>query len=95
MFFVFALYSKMASGRSARLPPTPSHTSNIQHLIDASSGYTSDPNLQTATVDNTINGTNLVQAQVLDGISENERKYILNVLDRNNEVHERDAMRIM
>lgn len=89
----------MASGRSARLPPTPTHTSNIQRLIEASSAFTNETNsLQTSADANTnaINGPDLMQTQqVLDRMSENERQYILNVLDRNSEVQQRDAVRLM
>lgn len=90
----------MPGGR-ARLPPTPTHTSNIQRLIDASTGYTSEtttilPNPSPDANTNSINGPDLVQTQqVLDRITDHERQYILNVLERNNEVQQRDAARLM
>lgn len=90
----------MPGGR-ARLPPTPSHTSNIRHLIDASTtGYTNEttilPNPSSDANTNSINGPDLMHTQqVLDRISDHERQYILNVLERNNEVQQRDASRLM
>lgn len=87
----------MPGGR-ARLPPTPNHTSNIQRLIDASTAYTSEPSiLPNPPLDaNTNTNSDLMQTQqVLDRITDHERQYILNVLDRNNEVQQRDAARLM
>lgn len=75
----------MGSGRSARLPPTPTHSSTIQRIIEAST-----------TADTNINGTDLLQqSHVFDRISDHERQYILNVLERNNDVQQRDAARLM
>lgn len=86
----------MASGRSARLPATPTQTSNIHQLIDApSSAFVSETTVDTNRT-NLLNGSNLVQTQqVLNRMSERERQYILNVLDRNTKVQQRDAMRLM
>ncbi|XP_031625450.1 uncharacterized protein LOC116342095 isoform X2 [Contarinia nasturtii] len=85
---------KMGSGRSARLPPTPTHSSTIQRIrIEASTGYSTD---STPTADANINGSDLLQqSHVFDRISDHERQYILNVLERNNDVQQRDAARLV
>lgn len=83
----------MGGGRSARLPPTPTHASTIHHhrIVEASSGYTNDSAAET-----NINGSELLQSQqVFDRISDRERQYILSVLERNNDVQQRDAARLM
>lgn len=83
----------MASGRSARLPPTPA-----QRIIDVSpnSGY------RTATVDNSEHSINalgpdlaVATSQVLESLSEREKQIIYNVLNRDEEVRQRDAARLM
>lgn len=77
----------MGSGRSARLPPTPPHTSSIHRLIEASTG---------SSVDSNISASDLKQTQsAFDGITEQERQYIISVLQRNNDVQQRDAARLM
>lgn len=83
----------MGSGRSARLPPTPSHASSIHRIIEASTGFSNDP-----TPDTNIMGIDSINQQsqsAFDGITEHERQYILNVLQRNNDVQQRDAARLM
>lgn len=46
--------------------------------------------------DTNINGTDMMQSQsAFDGITDQERQYILNVLQRNNDVQQRDAARLM
>lgn len=85
----------MGSGRSARLPPTPPRASSIQRLIDASTGFSND---STTTDANKINTTDLINQQsqsAFDGITDTERQYILSVLQRNNDVQQRDAARLM
>lgn len=84
----------MGSGRSARLPPTPARASSIQRLIDASTGLSSD----SSSSDTNINGPDHINQQstsAFDGITDQERQYILSVLQRNNDVHQRDAARLM
>lgn len=85
----------MGSGRSARLPPTPTHASTIHRLIEASTGYSSTDSTTADTQH--INGSDLLQQsqQVFDRISDHERQYILSVLERNNDVQQRDAARLM
>lgn len=79
----------MGIGRSARLPPTPTHVSTIQRIIEASTGYSTVSTAET-------NGGDLLQSQqVFDRITDHERQCILNVLERNNEVQQRDAARLM
>ena len=81
----------MGSGRSARLPPTPTHASSIHRIIEASTGFSTD-----STADTTINSSSKKQSQsAFDGITDQERQYILSVLQRNNELQQRDAARIM
>lgn len=82
----------MGSGRSARLPPTPTHVSTIHRIIEASTGYSAD-----STADTHINGSDLLQQsqQVFDRITDHERQYILSVLERNNDVQQRDAARLV
>lgn len=82
----------MGSGRSARLPPTPTHVSTIHRIIEASTGFsTTDSTSATNT-----NGSDLLQSQqVFDRITDHERQYILTVLERNNDVQQRDAARLM
>lgn len=83
----------MGSGRSARLPPTPTHASSIQRIIEASTGFSN----QTAP-DTNINSTDSINQQsqsAFDGITDHERQYILSVLQRNNDVQQRDAARLM
>lgn len=81
----------MGSGRSARLPPTPTHASSIHRIIEASTGFSTD-----STADTTINSTSIKQSQsAFDGITDQERQYILSVLQRNNELQQRDATRLM
>lgn len=87
----FYLNRKIGSGRSARLPPTPTRVPNIQRIIDASTGFSTD-----STADTNTNGTDMVQSQsAFDGITDHERHYILSVLQRNNDVQQRDAARLM
>lgn len=85
----------MTSGRSARLPQTP--TTNVRHVVDVSannSGYNS-----AVQSDQSLNalGPDLAVAtsQVLDSLSDRERQIILEVLNRDEEVRQRDAGRIM
>lgn len=85
----------MASGRSARLPPTPS--SNVRHVeVNSNSGYNQN-NVNVA--EKTINalGPDLAAAtsQVLDSLSDRERQMILEVLSRDEGIRQRDAARIM
>ncbi|GAB0092468.1 uncharacterized protein DMENIID0001_074620 [Sergentomyia squamirostris] len=81
----------MASGRSARLPATPSI--NIRSLesnhnyhggsMPNSAFSNFSPELSTAT------------SQVLDNFTERERQIILNVLHRDEAIRQREAARIM
>lgn len=85
----------MASGRSARLPPTPS--SNVRHVeVNSNTGYNQN-NVNVA--EKTINalGPDLAAAtsQVLDSLSDRERQMILEVLSRDEGIRQRDAARIM
>lgn len=83
----------MGSGRSARLPPTPTHASTIHHhrMIEAPTGYPTD-----STPETNINSSDLLQSQqVFERITDHERQYILSVLERNNDVQQRDAARLM
>ena len=91
MYLVFR--RKMGSGRSARLPPTPTHASTI-HRMKATTGYSADP---TTADTQHINGSDLLQQsqQVFDRITDHERQYILSVLERNNDVQQRDTARLM
>lgn len=87
----FYLCRKMGSGRSARLPPTPTHVSSIHRIIEASTGYSLD-----STADTQLNASDMLQSQqVFDRISDHERQYILSVLERNQDVQQRDAARLM
>jgi len=81
----------MASGRSARLPQTPTS----RHIeVTPNSGYN-----QVNVPEDTINalGPDLAAAtsQVLENLSDKERQMILNVLNRDEGVRQRDAARIM
>lgn len=80
----------MGAGRSARLPATPTRVSNIQRIIEASTGYLND-----STANINTNGSELMHSQqALDRITDHERHYILSVLERNNDVQQRDAARL-
>lgn len=83
----------MGGGRSARLPPTPTHASTIHHhrMIEASSAYATDSVADTSTNDSEL----LQSQQVFERITDRERQYILSVLERNNDVQQRDAARLM
>lgn len=88
----------MASGRSARLPPTPTQHSNLRHIVDASmnSGYANDSNTESSDTINAL-GPDLAVAtsQVLDSLSERERQIILDVLNRDEELRQKDTARIV
>lgn len=77
----------MASGRSARLPPTP--TSNVRH-VEVSQNTMHDDTIG-------VLGPELAAAtsQVLDSLSDCERKMIIDVLSRDEGLRQRDATRIM
>lgn len=97
LFFLFC-NRKMGSGRSARLPPTPTHASSIHRIIEASTGFSTDSMAAdtTTTTTTTINSSSIKQSQsAFDGITDQERQYILSVLQRNNELQQRDATRLM
>lgn len=82
----------MGSGRSARLPPTPTHASSIHRRIEASTGFSTD----STTADTTINSSSIKQSQsAFDGITDHERQYILSVLQRNNDLQQRETARLM
>lgn len=88
----------MASGRSARLPPTP--TPNVRNSdVGPETGYTATTATTTTIPGSTINalGPELAVAtsQVLDNLSDKERQMILEVLNRDEGVRQRDAARIM
>lgn len=84
----------MASGRGARLLPTPTNVRNVE--LKSNSGFSEttprDP-------ENTINalGPELAVAttQVLDSLNEQERQIILDVLNRDEGVRQRDAARLL
>lgn len=84
----------MASGRSARLPPTP--TANVRHVeVNQNNMYAN----RNGVADETINvlGPQLAAAtsQVLDSLSEREKQMIMDVLSRDEGIRKRDAARIM
>jgi hypothetical protein len=75
----------MASGR-ARLPsiPTAASPNNVRHVeISPNTNYQNPVNI----TEDTINA--------LDNLSDHERQIILNVLNRDENVRQRDAARIM
>lgn len=80
----------MASGRSARLPATPTLRHSVE--VNPNNGYATVPQ-------ETINalGPELAVAtsQVLESLSDRERQMILEVLNRDEDVRQRDAARIM
>lgn len=90
-------FRKLASGRSARLPPTPTQiqNSNVRHLVDVSinntSGYVGDANA----IDTFAPNLAVTTTQMLDSLSERERQIILDVLNRDEEVRQRDGARIV
>lgn len=84
----------MGSGRSARLPPTPTHASSIRtdsiRKVEASTGFSTD-----STTSPKLHSSSIKQSQsAFDGITDQERQYILSVLQRNNDVQQRDATRL-
>lgn len=85
----------MASGRSARLPPTP--TTNVRHVVDVSQNnlYTNRVTVPEETM--SALGPQLAAAtsQVLDSLSEREKQMIMDVLSRDEGIRKRDAARIM
>lgn len=90
VLFYFIFNRKMGSGRSARLPPTPTHASSIR-IIEASTGFSTD-----STAASTTHNKSIAQSQsAFDGITDQERQYILSVLQRNNDLQQRDASRLM
>lgn len=82
----------MASGRSARLPPTPTRHVDINAPNSAYAGTVNVPN-------ETINALgpdlSVATSQVLDSLSDRERQIIFDVLNRDEEVRQRDSARIM
>lgn len=86
----------MTSGRSARLPPTP--TTNVRHVdvSSSNSGFTTSVNVPAEEALNAL-GPDLAVAtsHVLDSLSDRERQIILDVLNRDEQVRQRDASRIM
>lgn len=96
----------MASGRSARLPPTPqtvqlNTSTNIRH-VEAPINTNSVPYSTSNNVPISENNLNpfsndfaAATSQVLDSLSERERQMIINVLKRDDSVRQRDAARIM
>lgn len=101
-FYIFLSFffsnRKMGSGRSARLPPTPTHASSIHRIIEASTGFSTDSTTAADTTSTTtaINSSSIKQSQsAFDGITDQERQYILSVLQRNNDLQQRDATRLM
>lgn len=93
---------KLASGRSARLPPTPTQiqNSNVRHLVDVSinnaSGYVGDSKaIDSNGIDTFAPNSAVTTTQMLDSLSERERQIILDVLNRDEEVRQRDGARIV
>ena len=105
----------MSSGRSARLPLTPTApssnnvqrsalepNSNNMQYYNPSLGPTSGSSLITTDVTgdksgetDTYHSEMAVTSQVLESLSENERNMIIEVLNRDESVRQRDATRIM
>lgn len=87
----------MTSGRSARLPPTP--TTNVRHVNVSSNNSGFNNTSVSVPSENALNalGPDLAVAtsQVLDSLSDRERQIILEVLNRDEQVRQRDASRIM
>lgn len=86
----------MSSGRSAKLPATP--TSHNSRHIDPSAtnnGYPTNINAPKEPI-NAL-GTELAAAtsQVIDSLSDHEKQIIIKVLNRDENVRQRDAARIM
>lgn len=83
----------MASGRSVRLLPTPANVRNVE--MKSNSGFNETPR----DPENTLNalGPELAVAttQVLDSLNEHERQIILDVLNRDEGVRQRDAARLL
>ena len=84
----------MTSGRSARLPQTP--TTNSRHIDGNPNNVGYNTGMPPERTLNAL-GPELAVAtsQVLDSLSEHERQIILEVLNRDEEVRQRDASRIM
>lgn len=83
----------MTSGRSARLPPTPTRHVDVS---TNNSGFSSSVSVPSENALNAL-GPDLAVAtsQVLDSLSDRERQIILDVLNRDEQVRQRDASRIM
>lgn len=96
-FFVY-LYRKIASGRSARLPPTPMQTTNMRHSlnnVNITGGYTAASlGLRNGSSLNALS-SDFTTSQVLDSLSDREKQIILDVLNRDEEVRQRESARIM
>lgn len=99
----------MSSGRNARLPPTPTSNKNrmstSQSAVAAvaaafatehnSNEHYSTLGLSNTTLDAMGPDHSSLSPHVLDNLSENERKMIIEVLNRDEQLRQREAARIM
>lgn len=84
----------MASGRSARLPPTP--TTNVRHVdVSQNNMYTNRVTVPDETMNALSPQLAAATSQVLDSLSEREKQMIMDVLSRDEGIRKRDAARIM